>query len=237
MINLLHILASLSFSIGGMDSTADSIQVPSQKSLPRGFAIDKAWLKNCREFRLPSVYDIDEDGIGDTLYLKHSKISPASRNHWKRTDWVQAAIRLSRTGRFVLIPAWINSEDVSSGLVVTCGDGPTLKLVKDSCVQKGRFSFEHGIPGAIERRSPESFYFAFDDSSYYYPLLPWMERFSKARLSSAWVTEGRHPDSITASDRITIMQWDRLYMFSVNGSGIAIFAMTDHVHACSEKAK
>ncbi len=121
-------------------------------SIPKSFEYDSLWSESCEKMGKSILHDLDQDGVGDSLFVRPIKAKSGKIKNWKNLSWTEIAVKLSKTGRYFILPAMFD-DDQNYGVRASCADVIGLELIIDSCVKSGKFRFEHGIPAGFDEKT------------------------------------------------------------------------------------
>lgn len=213
-----------------------SLFFPAAKKIPKGYSYDPSWKRACLERDQTGDFDLDGDGLIDTILVKKFTPKPGKVKDWHNLPWAKIGIKLSSTKLFIEIPAWLDYLDPSSGVYTTCGNGLGLKLVPDTCIKAGRYEFQHGVPygGSSDDIHTVDY---MEHEQFYYPTFAWMDSFSIANKTTEWVKEGATGGKLSRMQEMVKMGWKRYYSFDVEKNGVRIFSATNHARNCSDSTQ
>lgn len=224
---LLFVVVSL-FSLDAADKPYYKSEL--MKSLPKGYFYDSAWSIACEKRMMPIVYDVDLDSIGDSIFVRAIKPKRGRVISWLNLNWVQVAFKLSKTGKYAILPGMID-DDPGTGLRAGCDNNYDLKLTPDSCVKNGRFEFHHGIPTGYDEKTIKDYS---DKVQYYYPDLPWMRNASKMSEVLAFCKQTMVVKKCDQEQVMNSLRWRRGYHFEIDSDTLKVYSADQHFAACND---
>jgi len=199
-------------------------------SMPKNFEYDSSWGESCIKMGKSILHDLDQDGVGDSLFVRPKKAKSGEIKNWKNLSWTEIAFKLSKTGRYFILPAMFD-DDQNYGVRVSCADAIGLELIVDSCAKSGRFRFEHGIPAGFNEKTTISYR---DNVKLYFPDYPWMKNVSKM---SDVATSCKKLMELKKCDQEQIMihlRGRRGYHFEIESDTLKIYSADQHFAACND---
>lgn len=200
------------------------------KSLPKSYAFDKSWSELCKSNNLTLEYDIDQDGIGDSLFIRSIPSKKGKIKSWRNLDWIQPAIKMSKTSKYAVLPFMIDDEH-SAWIRIGCADDFRLNLMADSCTKNGRYNITHGVPTGYDEKIS---YPLSDKLEYYFPDLPWMKKSSKMPDVISECVKSLNVKVCNQSDIMVYLRSRRSYYFEIDSDTLKIYSASQHFEACND---
>lgn len=200
------------------------------KSLPKSYTFDTSWSESCKGNNLTLEYDIDQDGVGDSLFIRSIPSKKGKIKSWRNLDWIQPAIKMSKTSKYAVLPFMIDDEH-SAWVRIGCAEDFRLNLTVDSCIKNGRYRIAHGVPTGYDERISAPLW---DDLKYYYPDLPWMKNASRMSKIKASCMDAFKSTECTKEKILETFRWHRGYHFEIDSDTLKIYSADQHFEACND---
>ncbi len=198
-------------------------------SLPKDYVFDPVWSESCKRRGETLEYDLDQDGFGDSIFIRSVPSKKGKIKSWKNLDWIQPAIKMSKTSKYVLLPIMIDDEH-SAWIRTGCADDFRLNLTADSCTKKGRYNITHGVPTGYDEKIS---YPLSDKFEYYFPDLSWMKNASNMPDVISECVKSLNVKVCDQGDIMIYLRSRRSYYFEIDSDTLKIYSASQHFEACN----